>query len=153
MGFQLSHRTNYWGAHIDATDNDDEVDFAAVWVQALEDNRSCCPGFGRRRVRVENQDLSEHAEWWWLFRVSARYGRSDGHYFMKFVLIPQGEPGYGKRGCAQRGWSLDGEVSSDNALAGLQQLVEHYFDDDEGDFIHVHIGIKMDGVYAGQGNS
>ena len=30
---RLVHCTNYWGEHINGTDNDDEVSFDAIWVQ------------------------------------------------------------------------------------------------------------------------
>ena len=60
---RLIHCTNYWGEYIDGTDNDDEVSFDAVWVQARLDHQGCCcPGFGRRRAAIVDDDLAgEHA--------------------------------------------------------------------------------------------
>mmetsp|Transcript_20055 Transcript_20055/g.40902 ORF Transcript_20055/g.40902 Transcript_20055/m.40902 type:complete len:155 (-) Transcript_20055:138-602(-) len=151
---ELVHRTNYWGKYIDATNMDDEVNFDAIWVQCVYDgHRTCCPNFGARRVGVTENDLvNEHNGWWSLFRVSSTWGRSPGHYFRKFVLIPQGTHGYGKRGCAQRGWEYEGEVVASNARDQLVNLLSCYLDDQE-DFTHVHIGIMMDQLYAGQGHS
>ena len=119
MTLRLVHRTNYWGQYIDATDMDDDVSFDAIWVQAMIDgDPCCCHGFGQRGVAVNNQDLAdEYNGWWSLFFVNGREGRSVRHYFYKFVLIPQGTHGYGKRGCAQRGWSFVGEVAAGSALS------------------------------------
>lgn len=153
---RLVHRTNYWGKWIDPTDVDDEVHFDAIWVQAMIDGDSCCcHGFGRRGVAVNDQDLVDEFDgWWWsLFNVSGEQGRSSGHYFYKFVLIPQGTHGYGKRGCSQRGWGYVGEVHAQSALQGLDDRLRVYDEDQTGDFNHVHIGIMMDSLYAGQGNS
>ena len=83
----LVHRTNYWGSHINATDNDDEV---PLWVQATRNGRCCCPGFGQRRVLVTDDDISDDFQGWWsLFLVSQQRGHSYGHFFLKYVLIPR----------------------------------------------------------------
>ena len=155
MTLRLIHRTNYWGQRIDANDGDDDVNFDAIWVQAMIDGkRCCCPGFGERRVAVDNQDISdEHSSWWSLFLVNGRRGRSEAHYFYKFVLIPQGTHGYGKRGCADRGWRFQGQVLADRACEDLDDLLRSFFDDASGDVNHVHIGIMMDQLCAGKGNS
>ena len=159
MTLRLVHRTNYWGQWIDSTDLDPDVNFDAIWVQAMIDGESCCcHGFGRRGVAVSNQDLEDECPpfaqgWWSLFQVSGTHGHSAGHYFYKFVLIPQGTHGYGKRGCAQRGWTYVGEAHSQSACDHLDSILRSYYHDQSGDFNHVHIGIKMDTLYAGQGNS
>ena len=153
---QLVHRTRYWGQHIDGTDNDEEVPFHAIWVQTTRQGRCCCPGFGERRVHVEDSDIAEEAQGWWsLFLVSTERGHSPGHYFWKYVLIPQDTYGFGKKGCARRGWRYIGEVHSNSATAQLENLVGDKLEDDyDNDFNHVHIGIKFDGLlFAGKGNS
>ena len=152
---RLVHCTNYWGEHINGTDNDDEVSFDAIWVQARLDHQGCCcPGFGRRRVLIRDDDINgEHSGWWSLFSVSCAEGRSQGHYFWKYVLIPQGTYGYGKRGCAGLGWTYIGEVHSSCATAQLEGLIGDRLDEQyDYDFNHVHIGIRWDGtMYAGKG--
>ena len=37
-------------------------------------------------------------------------------------MIPQGTYGYGKRGCAQRGWTYVGEVRAGGANAQLEKV-------------------------------
>ena len=155
---RLVHCTDYWGEHINGTNNDDEVGFDAIWVQARLDHHQgcCCPGFGRRRVLIRDDDINgEHSGWWSLFSVSCAEGRSPGHYFWKYVLIPQGTYGYGKRGCAGLGWTYIGEVHSSCATAQLEDLIGDRLDEQyDYDFNHVHIGIMCDGtMYAGKGNS
>ena len=83
------------------------------------------------------------------------YMHKIGHYFWKYVLIPQDTYGFGKKGCARRGWRYIGEVHSNSATAQLKNLVGDKLDDDyDNDFNHVHIGIKFDGLlFAGKGNS
>ena len=152
----LVHRTNYWGSHINATDNDDEVPFEAIWVQATRNGRCCCPGFGQRRVLVTDDDISDEFQGWWsLFLVSQQRGHSYGHFFLKYVLIPQGTHGFGKRGCENRGWQYKGQVHASNATESLEYLVGSILEDDyDDDFNHVHIGIMFDGLlYAGKGSS
>ena len=153
---RLSHRTRYWGQYIDAADNDDEVNAELIWCQATRDYaRDCCPGFGPRSVHVSESDLSDHHQGWWsLFRVSQRIGDyNSGHRFWKFILVPQGEHGYGKKGCQRRGWSYEGELfTNGNALSKLEDLLDCYFEDSEYRE-HVHVGIMMDMLYAGKGNS
>ena len=114
---KLIHRTNYWGEWIDASGMDDEVPFDVIWTQAVSNHSSgCCHGFGRRPVAVVNSDfVDEDLEWWHVFRVSNQYGRTDGHYFYKFVALPQGTYGYGKRGCAALGWTWEGEFNANVA--------------------------------------
>ena len=157
---RLVHCTNYWGEHINGTDNDDEVSFDAIWVQARLDHQGCCcPGFGRRRVLIRDYDINgEHSGWWSLFSVSCAEGRSQGHYFWKYVLIPLGTYGYGKRGCAGLGWTYIGEVYSSCATAQLEGLIGDRLDAKSTITTsiknHVHIGIMCDGtMYAGKGNS
>ena len=157
MTLRLVHRTNYWGQYIDPSDTDEDVHFDAIWVQAMIDgDQCCCRGFGRRGVAVSDEDLTDEYDGWWsLFYVTGRYGRSDDHFFYKFVLIPQGTYGYGKRGCAQRGWRYEGEVHSSSACDGLDKILRYdYFYDQSNDIIHAHIGIMMDRpLLAGHGNS
>ena len=56
----LVHRTNYWGSHINATDNDDEVPFEAIWVQAT---RCCCPDLAKPSLSYI--DISDEFQGWW----------------------------------------------------------------------------------------
>ena len=152
---RLVHRTNYWGEWISSSDMDDDVPFDAIWVQAMLDGCACCcHGFGRRGVAVRDEDLvDEFNGWWSLFKVSGEWGRTPGHFFHKYVLIPQGTHGFGKRGCAQRGWTYAGEIQAGRACERLDELLEYTIDDQTDDFNHVHIGIMMDSLYAGKGNS
>ena len=149
---KLIHRTNYWGEWIDASGMDEEVPFDVIWTQAVSNHSSgCCHGFGRRPVAVVNSDfVSEDPAWWHVFQVSNQYGRTDGHYFYIFVALPQGTYGYGKRGCAALGWSWEGEFNARNALDGLEDVLQGYLEEynQSSDFHHVHLGIKMNKLYA-----
>ena len=148
---KLIHRTNYWGSYINSSCMDDEVDFDAIWAQAVGDyDGPCCPGFGRRSVEVVNSDFSsEHNGWWSVFEVSSQRGYSSSHYFYKFAVIPQGIPHYGKKSCTQsRGWTYKGEFRSWNALEELENILEYYLELDDDDINHVHVGIYMDGLSA-----
>lgn len=156
---QLIHKTNYWGKWIDAgqSNGDDDVSFDAIWVQVLRDNQPpCCHGFGNRTVYVVDSDfVRQDAGWWSLFLVNGRRGHNPNHYFYKFVAIPQGLYGYGKRGCANRGWIYKGEFRAKNALSSLGDLLsglfyQNKFDDDKN---HYHLGIWMNNthLYAGRG--
>lgn len=149
---KLIHRTNYWGQWIDAADMDNDVPFDVIWTQAVGDHSTgCCRGFGVRQVAVVNSDFEkEDPGWWHVFKVSNQYGRSDGHYFYKFVALPQGTYGFGKRGCASLGWSWEGEFLAGNAMSELEEVLAEYLEENNqtSDFHHVHLGVKMDQVYA-----
>ncbi len=147
---KLIHRTNYWGTYIDSSDRDDEVSFDAIWAQAVDDYRGpCCRGFGERSVRVADSDFQEeHNDYWSIFKVSGRRGNNPSHYFYKFVVIPQGIPRYGKKGCASRGWTYIGEFHAQEALAALERKLKRYMEGDTDDFNHVHIGLWMEQLYA-----
>ena len=147
---KLIHRTNYWGTWIDSSDMDDDVPFDAIWTQAVLDHQgSCCYGFGRRAVHVVNSDfVDEDNGWWHVFKVNQQSGRTPGHYFYKFVALPQGTYGYGKRGCAARGWDWEGEFVASNALDGMESVLSRYLWMDDDDFNHVHVGVKMERLYA-----
>ena len=149
---KLIHRTNYWGQWIDSSDTDSEVPFDVIWAQAVSDHsRGCCHGFGKRVVDILNSDfVDEDPEWWHVFQVSSQYGRTDGHFFYKLVTLPQGTYGYGKRGCAALGWSWVGEFCAGSALDGLEDALEPYLEEynQSSDFHHVHLGIKMEKLYA-----
>lgn len=96
---------------------------------------------------------TEFDGYWSLFRVSERRGDyNSGHYFYKFVAIPQGTYGYGRKGCSNRGWTYEGEFHAQYAITELGSLLCGYLnDDDDDDFIHVHVGLYMDELYAGRG--
>ena len=151
---KLIHRTNYWGNYIDSSygDRDDEVDFDAIWAQAVGDyDGPCCPrGFGRRSVEVVNSDfMEEHNSWWSVFLVSSQRGGSSCHYFYKFAVIPQGIPHYGKKSCIQRrGWTYKGEFYAGDALEDLENILEYYLELDDDDINHVHVAIYMEGLRA-----
>lgn len=146
---KLYHRTNYWGTPITPTDNDDEVDFPAIWVQAIPSydhgDKGCCYGFGKRGVPVLSMDLADEDRWC-LWEVSGTEGRkADEHFFWKFALVPKGANGYGRRGCENRGWTSVGEISPENAEDDLEDLlVGEYSTPDDDVFQHLHIGIMMD---------
>ncbi len=119
----LIHRTNYWGREINASTRDRDVDFAAIWTQFSTVKGGCCRGFGVRMVFVEDDDLQEmHDGDWNLFLVEGQYGRNEQHYFYKFVLIPHGANGYGKKTCRRNyGWTFVGAVDACDAIRGLQR--------------------------------
>ena len=149
---KLIHRTNYWGQWIDPSDTDSEVPFDVIWAQAVSDHSSgCCRGFGTRAVDVLNSDfVDEDPEWWHVFLVSSQRGRTDSHFFYKLVTLPQGTYGYGRRGCAALGWSWVGEFCAGSALERLANALEPYLEEynRSSDFHHVHLGIKMEKLYA-----
>jgi len=149
---KLLHLTNYWGSTIDPNNSpqDDDVDMDVIWTQALEyeHDRPCCPGFGRRIVRVEDQDL---VQWdqnnWTLWFVSGTWGNSDGHYFYKFVLIPNGCYGKGKRTMRARGWQ---ELSTlrfgyDADMTSLEDVLMPYWSNTGGNISHPHVHV---GIYT-----
>ena len=119
--------------------------------QALEYRGRCCHGFGTRAVDVLNSDfVDEDPDWWHVFEVSSECGRTDGHFFYKLVTLPQGTYGYGRRGCAALGWSWVGEFCAGSALERLADALEPYLEEynRSSDFHHVHLGIKMEKLYA-----
>jgi hypothetical protein len=106
-------------------------------------------------VAVVNSDfVEEDPEWWHVFQVSSGYGRTEGHFFYKFVTLPQGTYGYGKRGCAALGWNWVGEFHAGNALevwmaltmSVLEDFLEEY--NQSIDFHHVHLGVNSEQLYA-----
>ena len=147
---KLIHRTNYWGTWVNSSNIDDDVPFDVVWTQAVGDyDGCCCHGFGRRSVQVVNSDFVDEDEGWWhVFKVNGQRGRSPGHYFYKFAALPQGTYGYGKRGCAALGWTWEGEFHASNALDGMEQVLDTYLNMEDDDFNHVHVGVKMEQLYA-----
>jgi len=97
----LIHRTHYWGRDpIEATlsrqNQQVNVDFPLIWTQAVRDgDKSCCYGFGPRRLELENADVCrEHLGTWHLYLVEEVQGNSEDHYFFNFVAFPKGS--YGK---------------------------------------------------------
>jgi hypothetical protein len=154
----LIHRTNYWGSTITWSDRDVEVDgMDAIWVQVVDEHwRSCCRGFGKRSVRVDMEDLTNHHSGRWnLFYVSGTEGRNSDHYFHKLVLIPQGTRGFGKTGCAKRGWTFVGKWTADaqSSAANLSNLLRAYKSESGFEVCHVHLGLHMPSYWAGKGNS
>ena len=151
---KLYHRTNYWGQYVNSSNTDSEVPFDVVWCQAVEDYDGCpnpkdCHGFGRRVVGVEDSDFeSEDPDHGHAFKVGQQRGRRQGHYFFKFAALPQGTYGYGKRGCAALGWRWEGEFHASQALDGIENVLDSYLNMDDDDINHVHIGVKMDSLYA-----
>ena len=154
---KLIHKTNYMGKWIDAKESngDDEVDFDAIWVQVLRDGESpCCHGFGKRSVYVDEYDFEREDDGWWsLFLVSEREGDDPYHYFYKFVAIPHGYHGYGRKGCERRGWIHKGSFFASDALPRLEDLFEEFFDEADNDYEydinHFHLGIWMETLFAG----
>ena len=156
------HRTNYWGEFIDSSssssssssDADQDIPFDVIWVQAVEDNSiGCCPGFGRRRVHVQDSDITKEFDGWWhIFLVNSERGsRNEEHYFYKFIALPQYTPGYGKKGCAKKlGWRWVGEFHARKTSQTLDDILEDYLEayNESSDIHHVHIGIKMDQLHA-----
>mmetsp|Transcript_29522 Transcript_29522/g.48716 ORF Transcript_29522/g.48716 Transcript_29522/m.48716 type:complete len:159 (+) Transcript_29522:96-572(+) len=156
---RLIHRTNYWGDTISWSNRDAEVDMDAIWVQVARrrKDRSCCPGFGKRLVRVTIDKLtSSHNGWWDLFSVSGTEGRNSDHYFKKLVLIPQGTKTFDEERCIKvHGWELEGrwDASIQSAEEDLQDLLEEHLTQDGYTKTHAHVGIYMESCFAGKGNS
>ena len=98
--------------------------------------------------RGDSDFVSEDDSWWHVFKVNGQRGRNPGHYFHKFAALPQGTYGYGKRGCAALGWTWEGEFHASNALDGMEQVLDSYLNMDDDDFNHVHVGVKMERLYA-----
>ena len=125
----LIHRTFYWGRDIEASRRDRDIDFPAIWTQLSFKRGGCCRGFGVRWVCVDDEDLLEvHDGEWNIFLVEELNGRNEEHYFYKFVLIPHGANGYGKKTCRKKyGWKFAGAVEADDAVRGLQKLLKPYY--------------------------
>ena len=151
----LVHLTNYWGTDVDPDHGrvDREVGFHCLWCQALatrNDNRICF-SFGLRAVEVSETDLHGFDQGKWnLWKVSGRRGsKGDGHYFWKFVLIPQGIPGKGKANLQAKGWELltdyGIDISNADLLNELTQIIDEYWNDDSNVVNHVHIGVFLNG--------
>jgi hypothetical protein len=75
---KLVHFTNYTGKCIDTREVDDEVPFAGIWAQTMNDNEPCCcRNFGPREVQVVNSDFEKaDPHDWSVYYVSGGDGRS-----------------------------------------------------------------------------
>ena len=99
---------------------------------------------------------------WSLYFVSGTKGDkrkgNEGalHFFQKLLMIPVGATGYGKARCKALGWDLVGHWNASNdtrRLPRLRSLLKGYETEDGYDRTHVHIGIHMEALSAGQGNN
>uniref|UniRef100_A0A7S1D9F6 Uncharacterized protein n=1 Tax=Cyclophora tenuis TaxID=216820 RepID=A0A7S1D9F6_CYCTE len=147
----LVHRTNYWGRCIDPSSRDKEVPFPVIWTQCAYRHGGCCRGFGCRAVSVLNSDfVNDFDGRWRLYKISENAGYSDGHYFYKFVALPAGMRGNGKRSCSRRGWTYLGDFSARNAVQELRSLLKPYQRGDYSDYDinHIHIGLMFDDLAA-----
>ena len=118
-----------------------------IWVQAIEDGeRICCRGFGERSVSVDEQHFYQwdNGEWA-LWLVSNRRGWNESHYFYKFLLLPKGCRGKGKRSLQRRGYKHVADLDSGPYMFDqLESELEEYWQDNSDDFNHVHIGVYTD---------
>jgi len=143
---KLIHRTNYWGREIIPCDSrqDPDIGIDLIWVQALEedDEPPCCRGFGKRSVAVIQQDFRHwHKGDWVLWEVSGTRGRDECHYFYKFVLVPKGCRGKGRKSLLRRGFTHVADLNSKSLFYQLASALRTYWQDDSDDFNHVHIGV------------
>ena len=144
---RLVHRTNFWGRRIDPNDSrqDNEINMDLIWVQALEDDDDppCCHGFGKRTVDISRNRI--FVDWdrgdWILWKVSAVPGRDQSHWFFKFLLIPKGCYGKGKKTLQRRGYAQIAVLNPRDMLKKLAKALQPYWQGDTGAFNHVHIGI------------
>jgi len=143
---KLVHRTNYWGREIIPCNSrqDSEIDMDLIWVQALEedDEPPCCRGFGERSVTVDEQDFYHwDDDDWMLWLVSETRGRSESHYFYKFLLLPKGCRGKGKKSLLRRGFTHVADLDSRYLIHRLKSALDGYWQDNSDDINHVHIGV------------
>ena len=143
---KLVHRTNYWGREIIPNNSrqDFEIDMALIWVQALEEvyEPPCCRGFGERSVLVVRQDFySWHKGDWVLWKVSSTRGLNESHYFYKFLLVPKGCYGKGRKSLLRRGFTHVADLNFAHSLHQLKSALRTYWQDDSDDLNHVHIGV------------
>jgi len=157
---RLLHRTDWWGDTINWRQVPaDEVDIKVIWTHALMKQRSpsCCPKFGERRVGVTLEDFTLcHDGRWSLYFVSGTEGENEDHFFQKLLLIPVGTPGYGKANCKTLGWTLVGFWNASNdtkSLSKLHDLLKPYETEDDHERCHLHIGIHMEELAAGEGHN
>ena len=149
----LIHKTNYHGPIIYAAygRGDDDVPFDAIWAQAVPfGDKCCCKGFGTREVVVTEWAFSEEADWWSLYFVGDTEGHS-GHRFWKFVLIPFGDPGLGKKSCRRWGWEHLCDWQPDDGIDALEEPLWDVLGraqqwEDEPYWEHVHVGLKLEAV-------
>lgn len=141
--YYLEHRTNYWGTEIDARPSDKELgDLPVIWVQLCDRFQGCCPGFGERCVHIRNKHFGSAR--YTVYLVSEKEGRTPDHYFCKFVAIPEGKHGWGKRNCLDLGWSVVGKIEGDKARGDLKQLLWPYKEDSDYEVTHLHVGLAID---------
>jgi len=109
-----------------------KVPFTDIWTQDMNDNQPCCfRNFDRRVILVVNSDFEEaEPDVWSIFYVSGSCGQSEGHYFHKVVVIPQGTYGYDKRCCTSRGWKFEGSISPRTALEDLEEVLYKFLNMD-----------------------
>ena len=105
---------------------------------------------------MEDQDFaSESYGLWRLYLVDEEEGENPDHYFYKFVAIPAGCGGNGKRSCLRRGWEHIGDFSAVSATNELEDLLSEYKDGElccncyhQHRVYHVHIGLMMSELSA-----
>lgn len=150
---KLVHLTKYWGDNIGSRRGDREVDFSCLWCQALVScsDRRICRSFGTRAVEITETILEGvHNNKWNLWKVSKTLGRKgDGHCFWKFLLVPQGVYGMGKGTLQAKGWTLETDygidISKENLLTELTEIIAGYWNDRSNRVNHVHIGLFLNG--------
>jgi hypothetical protein len=142
--FYIIHRTNYYGTNIKPNANDKDTDgLEVIWLQVSDRYIGCCPGFGKRVVHLRNKNL-EQGRRYRVYLVTEHPGRKGDHYFYKFVVIPEGQRGFGKQSCLHRGWTWEGDIDGTTARGDLRKLLDHYREDGPGDVNHVHVGLAID---------
>mmetsp|Transcript_5522 Transcript_5522/g.13828 ORF Transcript_5522/g.13828 Transcript_5522/m.13828 type:complete len:156 (-) Transcript_5522:1851-2318(-) len=146
----LIHRTHYWGRDpIEATlsrqNQQVNVDFPLIWTQAVRDgDKSCCYGFGPRRLELENADVCrEHLGTWHLYLVEEVQGNSEDHYFFNFVAFPKGSYGLGKAACSRKGWKFAGSFSATDTKSDFDHLLQGFMSN-ATEHNHTHVGFKME---------
>ena len=99
---------------------------------------------------MDNDDFYSGA--WRLYLVNEHEGNNPDHYFYKFVAIPTGCRGNGKRSCLKRGWEHVGDFNADTASQDLEDHLSSYKDGihcyGNYEVYHVHIGLMMSELSA-----
>eukprot|EP01084_Bolivina_argentea_P034534 63943_1 len=147
---RLLHLTNYRGHKIvpNKSIKDEDTDLELIWVQAVPGyDDECCPGFGDEIVNI-SQKVFKHwdRDEWVLWKVAEHRGKNPDHYFYKFILVPKGYAGLGKKTLLNKGWKDMLTIDPNNEFySQLEAHLSQYWYDNSDDTNHVHIGIYTSG--------
>ena len=136
MVFRLVHRTDYDGG--DRIDPSEDLNYGGlhlVWTQATWRKEGCCRGFGERVVEVLEDNFQLEAPRWNLYHAT-----NDNAAFLNFILTP---------------FEYDEDelrfidvFRSHEILDGLETIMKRLLRRQTGGFVHFHIGLEIDQVWA-----